>query len=222
MLYTCIVSAGLTGLSAALTAMQRPLPGTEAPSAPAQKGLAQFSVFRHPVFLRLIPANLARGFAFGTTTVMAAVALDLGHNEATVTALVTFQSIATLAGCCIFGIVVKRTSSRLINLLGSLSFLLLPLVLQGDPVLFFVVYTVLMLGRTFVDYAIPVILRFAVPVEIAGPYNAWRMLLHNGGMLLATTVAAFIPVEALLILSVILQLYSGIQYFTAKEMRSAV
>jgi hypothetical protein len=41
-------------------------------------------------------------------------------------------------------------------------------------------------------------------------------------MLLATTVAAFIPVEALLILSVILQLYSGIQYFTAKEMRSAV
>lgn len=222
MMWGCIVSALLIGLSILFTAMHRPLPGTETPPAPAQKGLSQLSVFRHPVFLRMIPANLARGFAAGTTTVMAAVALDLGHSETTVTALVTFQSIATLAGCCIFGIVVKRTSSRLINLLGSLSFLLLPLVLQGDPKLFLVVYTVLILGRTFVDYSVPVVLRFAVPVDIAGPYNAWRMLLHNGGMLLATTVAAFIPVEALLILSVILQLYSGIQYFTAKEMRSAV
>jgi Tfp pilus assembly protein PilZ len=69
---------------------------------------------------------------------------------------------------------------------------------------------------------VPVVLRFAVPVDIAGPYNAWRMLLHNGGILIATTVAAFIPVEVLLILTVILQLYSGIQYFTAKELRSAV
>lgn len=222
MLYTCIVSAGLTGLSAALTALQRPLPGTEAPPAPAQKGLAQFSVFRHPVFLRLIPANLARGFAFGTTTVMAAVALDLGHNEATVTALVTFQSIAILVGCCVFGVIVKRLSSRWITLLGSLTFLLLPLVLQGDPVLFFIVYTVLLLGRTFVDYAIPVILRFAVPVEIAGPYNAWRMLLHNGGTLLATTVAAFIPVEALLILTVVLQLYAGAVYFFDQELRKHI
>jgi hypothetical protein len=35
-------------------------------------------------------------------------------------------------------------------------------------------------------------------------------------------VAAFIPVEVLLILTVVLQLYSGIPYFTAKELRSAV
>ena len=220
MLLACIVSAVLIGLSILLTAVQRPLPSTEAPQPPAQKGLAQLSIFRHPVFLRLIPANLARGFAFGTTTVMAAVALDLGHNEATVTALVTFQSIAILVGCCVFGVIVKRLSSRWITLLGSLTFLLLPLVLQGDPVLFFVVYTVLMLGRTFVDYAIPVILRFAVPVEIAGPYNAWRMLLHNGGTLLATTAAAFIPLEALLILTVVLQLYSGAVYFFVKELRA--
>lgn len=219
MLFTCIVSAGLTGLSAVLTAMQRPLPGTEAPPVPAQKGLAQLKVLRYPIFLRLLPANLARGFAFGTTTVMAAVALDLGHNETTVTALVTFQAIATLAGCGIFGVAVKRISPRWLTLLGTLSFLLLPLVLQGSPVLFLVVYTVLMLGRTFVDYAVPVILRFAVPVEIAGPYNAWRMLLHNGGMLLATTVAAFVPVEMLLILTVVLQLYAGTVYFFDKELR---
>lgn len=221
MLYACIVSAGLMGLSVVLTLLQRPLPGTEQPPLPEQRGIAQLSVFRHPVFLRMIPANLARGFSSGVTTVMAAVALDLGHDEGTVTALVTCLSIATLAGCGIFGFAVKRASARWITLLGSLSFLLLPLVLQGNATLFLVVYTAVMLGRTFVDYGVPVILRFAVPVAIAGPYNAWRMMLHNGGMLLATSVAAFIPVEALLILTVALQLYSGISYFTNKEMRAA-
>jgi hypothetical protein len=48
------------------------------------------------------------------------------------------------------------------------------------------------------------------------------MLLHNGGTLLATTVAAVIPVEVLLILTVILQLYSGAVYFFEKKLREAV
>lgn len=149
------------------------------------------------------------------------MALELGHSETTVTAMVTFQAIATLAGCGIFGILVTRVSPRWTVLLGSLSFLLLPLMLQGNATLFLAVFTAVLLGRTFVDYSVPSVLRFAVPVEIAGPYNAWRMLLHNGGTLLATTVAAFIPVEALLILTVILQLYSGICYFTDKNIRRA-
>jgi hypothetical protein len=148
--------------------------------------------------------------------------LDLGHTEATITAMVTFQSIASLAGCLIFGVVVTRISPRWTVLLGALSFLMLPLVLLGNPALFLAVYTVVLLGRTFVDYSVPSVLRFAVPVEIAGPYNAWRMLLHNGGTLLATTVAAVIPVEVLLILTVILQLYSGAVYFFEKKLREAV
>ena len=60
-----------------------------------------------------------------------------------------------------------------------------------------------------------------VPVEIAGPYNALRMLLHNGGTLLATTLAAFLPVSWLLILTTALQLLSGLSYLTVKEMRQA-
>ena len=187
-----------------------------------QKKLSQLSVFQHSIFLRLIPANLARGFAFGTTTVLAAVALELGHSEATVTAMVTFQSIASLGGSLVFGILVTRISPRWTVLLGSLSFLLLPLVLQGGPTLFLAVYTVVLLGRTFVDYSVPSVLRFAVPVHIAGPYNAWRMLLHNGGTLLATTVAAFVPVEVLLILTVVLQLYAGAVYFFDKELRTHI
>ena len=222
MLLFCSVSVVLFGISILLTALQRPLPGTEVPRAPAQKKLSTLSVFRHSIFLRLVPANLARGFAAGVTNVLAAVALDLGHTEATITAMVTFQSIASLAGCLIFGVVVTRISPRWTVLLGALSFLMLPLVLLGNPALFLAVYTVVLLGMTFVDYSVPSVLRFAVPVEIAGPYNAWRMLLHNGGTLLATTVAAVIPVEVLLILTVILQLYSGAVYFFEKKLREAV
>ena len=76
--------------------------------------------------------------------------------------------------------------------------------------------------RTLVDYGVPILLRKAVPIGIAGPYNAWRMLLHNGGTLLATTVAAFIPVEALLILTVVLQLYAGAVYFFDQELRKHI
>lgn len=222
MLLSCSVSVLLIGISFLLTALQRPLPGTEVPPVRTQKKLSQLSVFQHSIFLRLIPANLARGFAFGTTTVLAAVALELGHSEATVTAMVTFQSIASLGGSLVFGILVTRISPRWTVLLGSLSFLLLPLVLQGGPTLFLAVYTVVLLGRTFVDYSVPSVLRFAVPVHIAGPYNAWRMLLHNGGTLLATTVAAFVPVEVLLILTVVLQLYAGAVYFFDKELRTHI
>jgi hypothetical protein len=46
------------------------------------------------------------------------------------------------------------------------------------------------------------------------------MLLHNGGTLLATTIAAFIPVTWLLVLTVVCQLISGIHYFISKDLRA--
>ena len=84
---------------------------------------------------------------------------------------------------------------------------------------FLSVFTLVYLGRTFVDYSVPSILRSAIPVQLAGPFNAWRMLLHNAGSLLATTIAALIPVTWLLMLTVVCQLISGLHYFLAKELR---
>ena len=76
-------------------------------------------------------------------------------------------------------------------------------------------------GRTLVDYATPSLLRLAVPVEIAGPYNAWRMIIHFTGTILATAIAAVIPVWILLLLTMTAQLISGISYFADREMRCA-
>ena len=46
------------------------------------------------------------------------------------------------------------------------------------------------------------------------------MLLHNGGTLLATTIAAFIPVSWLLVLTMVFQLLSGLHYFISKDLRA--
>jgi hypothetical protein len=57
-------------------------------------------------------------------------------------------------------------------------------------------------------------------VEIAGPYNAWRMIIHFTGTILATSIAAAIPVWALLIITMAAQLISGISYFADRNMRN--
>ena len=52
-----------------------------------------------------------------------------------------------------------------------------------------------------------------VPVEIAGPYHAWRIALQNAGTLIATSVAAFTPVPVMLVLAAAFQLIAGASFF---------
>jgi hypothetical protein len=96
------------------------------------------------------------------------------------------------------GVSLSFVAPRFVTLAGSLTFALIPLMLIPNKYVFLAVFALVYLGRTLVDYSVPALLRAAIPVQIAGPYNAWRMLLHNGGTLLATTIAAFIPVTEVL------------------------
>lgn len=222
MLGACIISCLMMGSSALLHALQKPLHQLQTPAASANQPAGNvLHIFREPIFYRMIPANFLRGFAYGTTTVMAAIALDLGYSQSTSTALVSFQSAAMLLGCGLFALSVRYIPIRIIYLLGSLTFALFPLMLIRNEGLFLLLFAVTYFGRTLVDYATPSLLRLAVPVEIAGPYNAWRMILHFTGTLIATTVAAMIPVWALLSVTMAAQLISGLSYFTDKEMRTA-
>lgn len=189
-------------------------------TAPAKKKGNQMEIFRYPVFRRMIPANLMRGFGYGTTTIFAAIALDLGFDAGVATALVSAQSIAALVGCTLVGISISYLPPRFVTLMGSATFALIPLMLIPNKYIFLGVFALVYFGRTLVDYSVPSILRAAIPVQLAGPFNAWRMLLHNGGTLLATTIAAFIPVTWLLALTVVCQLISGLHYFLSKELRA--
>lgn len=221
MLWACVISFFMMWLSSLLHILQKPIAQPNLANA-SQTGKANLlSIFRQPVFYRMIPANLLRGFGYGTTTIMAGIALDLGYGQSISTALVSVQSAAMLLGCGLFALSVRYLSPRTVMLAGSVTFLLLPLMLIPNPTLFLILFSLVFFGRTLVDYAAPSLLRMAVPVEIAGPYNAWRMILHFTGTILATSVAALIPVWLLLLLTMLAQLTSGIHYFSAKEMRIA-
>ena len=219
MLVACILSAIFMGLCVALHAKQK-IVITDVPAEPAADKKQTHSVIqllRYPIFYKMVPANIFRGFAYGVTGVMATIALDLGFDTGVATAIVSVQSAALLVGYAAFGFGVNHTTPRFVTLLGCAPFLLIPLLLIPNPVLFLSVFALIMLGRTMVDNAVPAVLRFAVPVEIAGPYNAWRMLLHFAGTTIATTVAAFVSAKVLLLLAMIVQLMAGISYFTTKE-----
>lgn len=219
MLSACAVSMALMLICTVLHLKLKPVSGAPGITAAAKK-TNQLEIFRYPVFRRMIPANLMRGFGYGTTTIFAAIALDLGFDTSVATALVSAQSIAALVGCTLFGFSIAYIPPRFVTLVGSLTFGLIPLMLIPSKYLFLAVFTLVYFGRTLVDYSVPSILRAAIPVHLAGPFNAWRMLLHNGGTLLATTIAAFIPVTWLLVLTVVCQLFSGIHYFISKDLRA--
>ncbi|MDO4426199.1 MAG: hypothetical protein Q4D17_10605, partial [Planctomycetia bacterium] len=221
MLWACVISFLMMGISSLLHLLQKPINQMHTPMEKNKKAGSSLAVFREPVFYKMIPANLLRGFGYGTTTIMAAVALDLGYDQSVSTALVSFQSGAMLLGCGLFALSIRYISARTVMLLGSALFALFPLMLVRSEGLFLLLFSLTFFGRTLVDYATPSLLRLAVPVEIAGPYNAWRMIIHFTGTILATSIAAVIPIWTLLVLTMAAQLVSGVSYFTDKEMKQA-
>ena len=220
MLSACTVSLALMLACTALHLGLNPISDAPAACGLKEKKSSQLDVFRYSLFRKMVPANLMRGFGYGTTTIFAAIALDLGFDQSVSTALVSAQSIASLVGCSLVGVCLSFLAPRFVTLAGSLSFALIPLMLIPNRFVFLSVFVLVYLGRTLVDYSVPAILRAAIPVQIAGPFNAWRMLLHNAGTLIATTVAAFIPVSWLLVLTVVFQLVSGLHYFMEKDLRA--
>ncbi len=181
------------------------------------------AVIKTPVFYKLLPANLIRGFSSGITLVFAVIAAEnLGYSEQLTSFSVSVQSVASLLGCTLFGVLSKYVSPRISVFLGSITFLLMPLILVPEsPVLFLVITGIIMFGRTLIDYAVPSLLLYAVPVEIAGQYNAYRMILHNGGSLLATSLAALLPIPILLIIATVSQIISGIVFLTLPLLKNA-
>ena len=123
-----------------------------------------------------------------------------------------------MLACFLFSIISRRVSPRYSILCGSLCFAAFPLLLvPKKPILFLAIFALLIFGRTLVDYAIPAALLYMVPVEIAGTYNAWRMILLNGGTMLATITASFLPLPALFTIALICQLITGLNYFIFKN-----
>ncbi len=221
MIFAFILSAVFTVCAAVLILCQKSilnmdevqLTKKDAKSVPLKK------VFSHPAFSRLFVANLFRGFASGAMGVLAIVSFDLGFDETVASALVSVSSVAGFAAGLVFGTLSVYIHPRVLTFCGSLSYLLLPLMLSDNSIVFLAVAGVVIFGKTIIDYAVPTALIRVVPVEIAGPYNAWRMVLQSGGQLIATSVASVISTEVLFGVAIVLQLISGTVYLLDTVMR---
>lgn len=212
--------AGLFVLAAVgITLCMRRITDDPVASEQQKAKVSILALFRMPEFYKLAPANLLRGFSTGTVTVLAAVALTRGFDATVTSAMVSVQSAVTIAASVLFGLLAKTVHSRFLTFAGSVLFLALPLMLFSSPIVFLCAYGLVFFGKIVVDSAVPTALLSVVPEDASGPYHAWRMILHNGGSVIATSVAVFLPVPALLILSAALQLVSGFSYliFRKKE-----
>ena len=223
MIVALIVSAGLSVLSGVVnlgmkpveTAMVRDIE-TEEKSSVGIKEL-----FTHHTFYSLLPGHTLRGVAMGTLSVLAVIGSDyLGYPEEITTAMVSVSGVAVVLSCVLYGATARILPSRVVIAIGSLSFLLMPLLLiPSSPILFLAVYGIVMFGRTLVDYAVPTEMLYVVPSKMAGPYNAWRLSMQAVGTLASTAIALFIPTPAFVILAVVAQLIAGGNFFFAKVMK---
>lgn len=215
-----IVSAIFAIISGILYSLQKPLIDMESiQQKKDDKKIKLEQVFRHPAFYKLIVANLCRGFATGTTGVLAIVAFDIGFDQSVSTMMAPLSSVAMFTGYAMYWVISIRVPQRVQTFLGSMAFLLLPLLFIQNKMVFFVAYTVILLGRNIVDISIPTALLKIVPAQIAGPYNAWRMILNNVGSLIATSVASIISPALLFAVAISSQLVVGISFFRFKELK---
>ena len=179
------------------------------------------AVLLAPLFRNLLIPNLMRGFSSGAISVLPVMALSLGYGPTFAASLVSACAAATLTSCALFGLLNSRLRSRRVILLGSLAYIGLLLMLIPGAGLFFAAYCLVIFGRNLVDNAVPALLLQTVPAGIAGPYNAWRMIVHLFGTLLGTAAATVIPIPIMLILSAALQVLSGSVYFRIMNREAA-
>ena len=214
MLFALILAGVFLLLCAWLHFCMKKITGNESEIQPAQKAprVPLLTVFRQPAFLHLLPANILRGFAYGMTTVFAAIALELEYSESVLASIALVQSAANLIGCAVLGIFSRYIHPRFSIAIGSVAYLFLPLLLVPNTRVFLLGCGIVLFGREIVNNAVPAGLRYIVSSEIAGSYNAWRMFIHLGSGLLATTLGIILPVPVFLVLAAAAQLLSGAFY----------
>ena len=219
MLWAFPAAAALTLGGAALTLSLKPVADARDQVAKRGAKVSFRALIRTPVFRVFLIPNFFRGVAAGVVSVLAAVALQIGRTAAVTTAMVTASSAAVLGTCLVYAVSARRVPSRVAVFLGSVLLCLLPALYFAPPGWFLGIYALVIAGRTFVDYGVPASLIRVVPDEIAGPFNAWRMVLHTGGSVLGTFLAGLLPIPVLLTGAAALQLVSGAVYLTSPVLR---
>ena len=181
-------------------------------------------VLSKPIFYHLAIPSLLRGFSGGMVGVLAVVATaDLGYSEQVTTTMVSVGAGAHLVGCALYGFLSSRINPRYLIFVSCASYLCVPMLLIPDsPILFLCLYAVLLVGFYVDIYSVPDLLFRVIPAGDAGTYNAYRLILHQLGTLLATTLAAFLPSAMILPMTMCFQVISASCYCFLPVIRKAV
>ncbi len=212
MAYVFPIAAGMLLLSALITLTLQPIEEAAAQTDHTGQKVPFKALLKTPVFYMLIFPNLCRSIANGAVSVLAGIALERGFDATLTTRMVTLQSAAMLVTCLLFGVFSKKVEPRKTIFIGSLMMLTLPILGFCGQWMFLLIFTVAFAGRNLVDYAVPAALYRVVPDAIAGPYNAWRMVLQAGGTMLGSFLAGVVSIPVLLVGAAALQLVCGLVY----------
>ena len=214
MIVVFILSAILLIASGVFRGLSKPITDLSFLNAQTKKNVSIREIFTHPAFYQLLPAHFLRGYSMGVIAVLAVIAADTLKYSASVTsAMVAVSAFTTAVGCLIYGLLTKKAGNRPFIFIGSLTFLLIPILLvPSSPILFLVIYGIVVLGRTFIDYSVPTAMIYIVPVEIAGPYNAWRMAINSLAIVVASLLATVLSPKIFLLSALASQLISGVIY----------
>ncbi len=185
------------------------------------KKVPLLEILKHPSFTRLFVPNFLRGVVNGFFVIITILALDLGYHESIPIRAVAIGSIASFSGSAVFTFLSRRIPIKKLILAGSFTFLLLPLILLKNNLIFLIVYALAVFGRIFVTYGIPALLLKIVPVEMAGPYNTFRMILLTAGSAVASILASLLSPAIFVILITVSQLVVGISYFFSKGLNQS-
>lgn len=180
----------------------------------------KFNFLKFKPFSKLIAANILRGFCAG----IIGMAVSIGYynkclDSSSAAVLVVITNVATILGCVFYSLISGKVRERNIILISSIAvFIFMPLMLiNKDPLTFLIFYGIAYFFIILINYAVPVAVSRIASYEIAGQYNAGRMLLNTLGISIAgffcIPLFRFIGVMPTMILSAGTQLISGIAYY---------
>lgn len=218
MLCFLILAASSFFASFLLILSYKPYHGNEIGSD--EKTKKSINIFTYKPFYILLVPNLLRayseGVALSAVTIGAFVKITDASSGAVMT---TLAQIATLLGCFIFIVGLKKISVGKILLASSIGLAVcMPLMYTfGTLTPFYVLYFFTYLFVILIQYSIPFAVTKIVDYDAIGQYTTSRMLIHTGGQALANFSVLWLVgklgIIPTMVLSVSGQVICGLVYY---------
>jgi succinate dehydrogenase hydrophobic anchor subunit len=172
----------------------------------------KFHFLKYKPFAFFILPNLIRGLCAGAIGMAVSIGYYTGHLDSrSATLLAVITSLVTILGCGVYALIAGKIAERTILILSSIGvFLFMPMITWFPSTeAFLVFYGFAWFMVVFINYAVPVAVTKIADYETMGRYSAGRMLLHNGGTMLAGFLC--IPLFQLIGIQITMVLFAGMQ-----------